>query len=151
MPHWPLGIKWSSSDHASTARPKECWSLAASGLAPGSCSEPSKRNGKIGLHSRPPSAKRAFITRWIGRVKPIKQVEEAPFPVRAKNRTSRYDGASRWRDVTLEGAPPLSRFVRQGGDFDFLTTQRSQSGPQSPRKGIREIYGPRSRPRPLRR
>jgi hypothetical protein len=50
--------------------------------------KPSKKNRELTLYSRLPSAKRAFITRWIGRVKPITKVEVAAFPVWAKNRLS---------------------------------------------------------------
>ena len=59
--------------------------------------KPSKRNRELALYSRLPSAKRAFITRWIGRVKPIKKVETVPFPLWAKNRARRDHPTSRRR------------------------------------------------------
>jgi len=37
------------------------------------------------------------------------------------------------RDEAPEGAPPLSRFVRQGGDFDFLPTAPTAEFRQSGR------------------
>src|SRR5438132_11359828 len=60
------------SEHASTARPEVGWSLAASGFASGL--EFYNPPEKLRLYSRRPGAKRAFITRWMGGVKPTKRV-----------------------------------------------------------------------------
>jgi hypothetical protein len=46
--------------------------------------KPSERNRELALYSRLPSAKRAFITRWIGRVKPIKEDGGGSIPTSGK-------------------------------------------------------------------
>jgi hypothetical protein len=98
--------------------------------------KPSERNRELALYSRLPSAKRAFITRWKGRVKPIKKVETVAFPVWAKNHTRRdHPTSRRGGDKALPeadkalGVPHPCRVLcdracpersRRGGDFDFL-------------------------------
>jgi protein ImuB len=41
-----------------------------------------------------------------------------------------------------ESAPPLSRFVRRGGDFDFLSDSRNQSAPHGQTKFVRKLALP---------
>jgi hypothetical protein len=61
---------------------------------------------------------------------PIKKVQTVPIPLR--------------ETTGLEGAPSLSRFLRQGGDFDFLDGMFDTAKwkrPADPWKALRDIAG----------